>query len=307
MSFKTPQELIDAYTNGLKAAECDPEDTAKLLGELRHPLFGISAYPLDFSGAGKLSLPWLSLLKFVPDFGPSERQTDSDCVSHATRNVIDISRAVEIDRKGEIEGFIARGATEAIYQARDHYGRGMSCSGAARYVRQRGGILLRKDYGDIDLSKYNSSVGARHRVPDSIFITEAKKHQVKTASLITSTSEVRDALANGYAVSVCSGQGFSSSRDKNGIARPKGHWAHAMSIIGCDDTHEIFNEILFLIQNSWGVWNNGPKRHNQPDGSFWIREEVMADMLSARGSFVFSDVDGFPARQLPEYGLGGWV
>ena len=307
MSFKTPQELLDAYSNGLKAAKCDPDDIAKLLGELKNPLFGAAAYPLEFSGTGKLSLPFKSILKFVPDFGPSERQTDSDCVSQATRNAVDITRAVEIDINGEMEGFIARGATEAIYQARGHYGRGMTCSGAARYVSQRGGILLRKDYGDIDLSKYNSSTGSRHRIPNSIFIKEAKEHPVKTASLVTSTGEARDALANGYAMAVCSGQGFSSTRDENGVSRPKGSWAHAMTIIGCDDTHEIYNETLFLLANSWGHWNSGPKRHNQPDGSFWIREEVMADMLSARGTFVFSDVDGFPARQLPDYGLGGWV
>lgn len=305
--YRNPQELLDAYINGLEGAACDPEDLKALLGELPMPLFGAAAYHLEYTGEGKLSLPFKSLLKFDPGFGPAERQTTGDCVSHATRNAVDITRAVEIDIKGQAESFEARGATEGIYQSRGHRGQGMTCSGAARYVNDTGGILLRKDYGDVDLSVYNSSLGANSRIPNSVYRDEARKHQVKTVSLVATIEEARDALANGYALSCCSGLGFSSKRDENGIARREGSWAHAMAWIACDDTREIYDETLFLVQNSWGKWNNGPKRHGQPDGSFWIREKDARAILNARGSFVFSDVDGFPARQLPNYGLGGWV
>jgi len=61
----------------------------------------------------------------------------------------------------DAEDFVARGATEAIYGSRGHGGQGMSCSVAARFVHQNGGILVRKDYGFVDLSKYNSRVGTR--------------------------------------------------------------------------------------------------------------------------------------------------
>ena len=220
---------------------------------------------------------------------------------------MDITRAVEIDIKGEAESFEARGATEGIYQSRGHMGQGMTCSGSARYVNKTGGILLRKNYGDVDLSKYNSTLGAKKRIPNDIYVTEAKKHQVKTISLVTTIEEARDALANGYALSCCSQVGFTSMRDKNGISNRKGSWAHAMAWIACDDTRKVYDETLFLIQNSWGKWNSGPKVHGQPDGSFWVREKDARSILNARGSFVFSDVDGFPARQLPDYGLGGWV
>jgi|TARA_Y100001937_G_scaffold52257_1_gene72350 hypothetical protein len=305
--FNTPDELIKAYEDGFVGGECDPEDVMALLGELPMPLFGAAAWDLDSSGAGKLSTPFKSLLKFVKDFGPSERQTTGDCVSHSTRNAVDITRAVEIDIKGEAESFEARGATEGIYQSRGHMGQGMTCSGSARYVNKTGGILLRKNYGDVDLSKYNSTLGAKKRIPNDIYVTEAKKHQVKTISLVTTIEEARDALANGYALSCCSQVGFTSMRDKNGISNRKGSWAHAMAWIACDDTRKVYDETLFLIQNSWGKWNSGPKVHGQPDGSFWVREKDARSILNARGSFVFSDVDGFPARQLPDYGLGGWV
>ena len=69
-----------------------------------------------------------------------------DCVSHSTRNAVDISRAVEIHVDGERENWLARGATEAIYGCRGHGGQGMSCSRAATFVSQSGGVLVRKNY-----------------------------------------------------------------------------------------------------------------------------------------------------------------
>jgi len=476
--FEHPKDIAKAYEDGLVGASCDPEDLSKLLGELPMPLFGAAAYALEYSGEGKLSLPFKSVLKVDPTFGGHEAQTTGDCfekgtkvlmedgsvkdietigvgekvrthqnrsrrveslvkkmpsngtltdvcsekydirlsmtddhkvmvftdygydwvqtkdlklgdllvlptrdgklsqpqvvesasnittkatsiattlkspvacdkgvlspissitsrvydepvycinveedhsfianscvvhncVSHGTRNAVDITRMVEIDIEGQPESFIARGATEGIYQSRGHRGRGMSCSQAARYVNSQGGILLRQKYDGVDLSVYNSKTGSNSRIPRAIFIDEAQKHQVKTTSLLTTLTEARDALANGYALACCSGIGFTSVRDKNGISRRKGSWSHCMAWIACDDTRELYDEMLFLIQNSWGSnWNGGPKRHGQPDGSFWVRERDAQAIMNARGSFAFSNVEGFPARQLPDYGLGEWV
>ena len=307
MDFNRPSDLLNAYRNGFDGAICDPEETAELLGKLKTPLFGAAAHTLYGAGEGKLSLPFLSLLKFDPAFGPSERQTTGDCVSHATRNAIDVTRAVEIDIKGESEDFIVRSATEAIYQSRGHKRQGMTCSGAAKYTHEKGGILLRKDYGEVDLSTYNSKLGANHKIPKSIYIDEASKHRVETISMITTIEEARDALANGYGISVCSGYGFSSRRDSKGVAKRSGGWSHAMAWIACDDTRERLNETLFLVQNSWGKWNSGPRVHNQPEGSFWIREKDARGMLASKGSWVFSDVDGFPARDLPDYGTSTFL
>ena len=306
-TFNSPRELLNAYKNGFEGSVCDPEETAELLAKLKTPLFGATAFRLYGAGEGKLSTPFKSLLKFDSSFGPSERQTTGDCVSHSTRNAVDITRAVEIHIKGESESFETRSATEAIYQSRGHRGQGMTCSGAAKYVHSKGGILLRKDYGSVDLSKYDSSLGARHKIPKSIYVNEAQKHQVKTISMITTVEEARDALANGYAISVCSGYGFSSRRDSMGIAKRSGGWSHAMAWIACDDTRERLNETLFLVQNSWGKWNSGPKVHGQPEGSFWIREKDARGMLGSNGSWVFSDVDGFPARKLPNYGTSTYL
>lgn len=300
MDFNTPLQLLNAYVNGYNGAICDPEATEKLLSELPMPLFGDASTPLFGSGDGKLSTPFKAILKFVPNFGSTERQTVGDCVSHATRNAVDITRAVEILVNKEKEDFVARGATEAIYGSRGHSGEGMTCSGAARFVNKNGGILLRQKYDKYDLSVYNGRLGASwgsSGTPREL-VEIGKKNQVQTVSVVRSIQEAKDALANGYALSVCSNYGFSSKRDENGIARRQGSWGHAMAWIACDDTKTRLNETLFLIQNSWGVWNAGPKVNDQPDGSFWIREEDAAGMLAQEGAWVFSNVQGFPPRKL---------
>lgn len=297
-NFTTPRKILQFYNEGFIGGFCDEEDTKKLFSQLPMPLFGAAAYRLSGSGEKKLSLPFKHLLKFVPDFGPSEKQTTGDCVSHSTRNAIDITRAVEISVKNEREQFLHRGATEAIYQSRGHKQQGMSCSVAARYVYEKGGVLLRQKYDGCDLSIYNSQLGTKHKIPFDVYYKEAVKHQIKTISNIRSVEEARDALANGYGISVCSGYGFSSRRDSNGIAKRSKGWSHAMAWIACDDTRERYNETLFLVQNSWGRWNSGPKIHDQPDGSFWIREKDARGMLSGGGAWVFSDFDGFPARDI---------
>ena len=297
--FRNPRDLLQAYTDGFVGSWCDPEDTDKLLGQLPHPLFGVAASDLYSSGEGKVALLYKSVQKFDPTFGAHERQTTGDCVSHSTRNAVDVTRCHEIIG-GQSETFEARGATEAIYGSRGHGGQGMSCSVAARFVHQNGGILLRKDYGFVDFSEYKSSIGSRwgrSGVPKEVK-AEGKKHQVKTISLVKSVDEARDAIANGYALSVCSNYGFSSKRTEDGIARRSGSWNHAMCWCAIDDSREKYDETLFLIQNSWGKFNSGPKMHEQPDGSFWVREKDAAGMLNQNGAWAFSDVDGFPPRKV---------
>lgn len=71
-----------------------------------------------------------------------------------------------------------------------------------------------------------------------------------------------------------------------------------MSIVACDDTYERAKEALFLILNSWGPWNGGPKLFEQPDGSFWIYESVMDAMIRQGQTWGLGGIKGFPARKI---------
>ena len=304
----SPNFLYNEYRKGFSGCLWESHIYEELLENSKYAYFKDGAKKIKNSGKGKLSTPYKSLLKFDKK-AFDERQTTGDCVSHATRNACDISRAVEIDLHKQREGWVARGATEAIYGARGHSGQGMSCARAATFVTQTCGILVRKNYSGVaDFSKYNGNLGASwggRGLPDKV-IDLANDHQIKTASLIRTVEEARDAIANGYAISVCSRVGFSNKRDKKGIAKRSGSWAHAMAWIACDDTG---NEPLFLVQNSWGKWNDGghPDWGPIPDGSFLITSEVAANMLAQNGSYAFSEFDGFPVQKLPDYGFNTYL
>lgn len=297
MGFETPEDILKEYNNGLLGATHDPVDMMKLMNELPKPFFGDIGSQIFGTGKGLLSLPYKAVQHFFPAFGSDETQTTGDCVSHATRNAIDLTRAYEILHKKEKEVFLARGATEPIYGSRGHGGQGMHCSQAARFVNINGGFLLRENYSDIgvDLSKYNSNIGINwgtRGIPEKV-ISKSKEHQIGLVTTLNSIEQARDLLANGYGFSVCSNYGFSNVRDKNGISEVNGSWAHAMAWIACDDTHERLNETLFLVQNSWGIWNTGPKVHGQPEGSFWIRQGVAEAMIGEGAAFAYSDFKGF--------------
>lgn len=308
MARLTPQELYDKYRRGYSGCVWEPHHFDHLMSELKYPLFGDADRKIRDSGKNKLSLAYKSVLKF--DKNPyNERQTTGDCVSHGTRNACDVTRAVEIDIHKEKESWIARGATEAIYGARGFSGQGMSCSRAAEFVTKIGGIIVRKNYpGVADFSKYNGNLGANwggRGLPDKV-LDLANDHQIKTTSLVRTVEEARDALANGYGLAVCSNYGFSNTRDKKGFAKVSGNWAHCMAWIACDDTN---GEPAFLVQNSWGKWNDGghPAWGPIPDGSFLIHADVAAGMLSQSGSYAFSGFDGFPPQKLPNYGFDDYL
>lgn len=308
MAKLSPQDLYNNYRKGFSGCLWEEHIYEELLENSKYAYFKDGAKKIKNSGRGKLSTPYKSLLKFDKK-AFDERQTTGDCVSHATRNACDISRAVEIDIKKEREGWIARGATEAIYGARGHGGQGMSCARAATFVSETGGIIVRKNYpGVADFSKYNGGLGAGwggRGLPDKV-IDLANDHQIKTTSLVRTIEEARDAIANGYGLAVCSNVGFSNKRDKKGIAKVSGSWAHAMAWIACDDTG---SEPLFLVQNSWGKWNDGghPDWGPIPDGSFLITADVAANMLAQNGSYAFSEFDGFPVQKLPNYGFEDYL
>lgn len=300
MEYNNPQELLDAYNNGLKGATYDPQDMAELLTQLPNPLFGAIGENLYGTGKGALCLPYKAVQYFFSKFGEDEAQTTGDCVSHATRNAVDVTRCYEILYKKEKEVFVARGATEPIYGSRGHGGQGMHCSQAARFVGVTGGFLLRENYTDIgiDLSKYNAKLGTNwgsRGLPQNL-VTKASPYRITNVTTIESLEEARDLLANGYGLSVCSNKGFSNKRDKYGIAETSGSWSHAMAWIAVDDTHERLNETLFLVQNSWGLWNSGPKYYDQPEGSFWIRQKDAEAMIGDGGAFAFADFKGFTRK-----------
>jgi len=271
------------------------------------PEFGDVAPHLKGKGAGRLSTPYKSVLRFAPKSFTDEAQTTGDCTSHGTRNAHDISRAVEIDVKGEPESWEARGATEPIYGNRGHSGAGMSPARATMWCHEYG-IMIRKDYGFVDLSEYDSRIGARwgRSGPPTPVRETAAEHPCKYYARIRNVEELRDALAAGMGAHVGSQYGNDGKRDSNGVARWNASWNHDMCVGAADETGD---DLYFLVINSWGIWNDGghPEGGPIPGGAFLVPSRDMSRMIASGECWVVGDVTGYPARDLPDYGAAAFL
>jgi hypothetical protein len=265
-----------------------------------------AGHEIKDTGEGKTVLLHKFLEKINGAF-PVNRQAVGDCVSHGWSKGIETLMAVEILLKGEREDWPKLlTATEWIYGTsrvlvgggRLGNGDGSLGSWAAKAVQEHG-TLLRKSYGSVDLSKYSGQRAKEwgyRGLPSSELEPIADEHPVKTCALVTTYEEARDAIANGYPVPVCSNQGFTSTRDSEGFAKASGSWAHCMLFMAVDDAHR---RPGLLCMNSWGPdWISGPKRHDQPEGSFWCDAETADRMLRGQDSYAISNFSGYPAREI---------
>ena len=184
-------------------------------------------------------------------------------------------------------------------------GDGSTGAWGAKWLESTGGYLARGVYGSFDLTAYDvprCRAWGNSGVPNELE-PECKKHQAR-CTLVGSTADAKAALANGYAIAVCSGVGFDSNknqegkptRDSEGFLKAQGSWGHCMAIIGYRADRP-----GFLILNSWGPgWVTGPKGKfdDIPDGSFWAAETDVRRMLSEQDSYAVANADGFKKRKL---------
>jgi hypothetical protein len=334
--FEHVYDVVAAYESGFIGASCDAEKTEQLQAEIAAAggipsgALACSTYGLEDSGKGKLSLPFLSIEQLYPGALPGGAQGRGDCVSWSTRNAClttmctDITSAQPDEVSGKLEGAPEVTAearlngvlsTEAIYNWRAHGGDGWFCSDSVKVVMQQSGLWLRKKYDEIgvDFTRYSARNAGLYgsRQPPAAWLKVGENHRIRTATVLKSYEELRDMLANGYGVTSCGGEGFSNQRDENGASRKTTRWAHAMAYISVDDRDEIkaiYNEPLVLVQNSWGDWNDGPRRIRGtqidiPIGSFWAR---WSD-LKNREMIAVSGVPGWPPKKLKNFGALGRI
>lgn len=322
--FDTPEDCQAWYEAGNVGCETSIDSINELREsmEIRRGEEVSRQYGFHGAGEGKLNIPFLGVMKLFPGCWPGPAQTTGDCVSHGTKNAClvtlcsDILSGAPDEVTGLVEGVpvvsatgIANGviATEPIYGHRGHGGQGADCAKLAKYVTTAGGILLRRNYpeADVDLEKYNSSIGARwggRGTPEAVNAI-GKQHPIRKATELKG-DDVRDFLANGFGVNTCSGLGFSSTRDENGFSKQQGRWSHSQAIIGNDDRQIIkdkYGEALDLWLNSWAKFNSGGRRilgtdWDIPEGSYWAKSSLRPRCFL----IAFSGAAGW-GRKVPDY------
>jgi len=261
------------------------------------------------SGRGKVVLLWKYFEEVTKNPLVPHLQEIGDCVSHGFGLGIDILSAVQMLMYSKPERWVAKVATEVLYAgSRVEIGggkvRGDGSMGtwAGEFIN-KWGVLHRKRYlgGKYDYTEYSGQVArtlGRQGVPDPLEPL-CRLHPVKTVSICRSWSECRDAIANGHLVAMCSSVGFKTrgGRDKDGFLTPSRRpWMHCMLIAGVDDQYKRPGG---LIINSWGSnWTYGPKRHGQPEGSFWADASVIDRGLRQGDSIAMSAYLGYPRFDL---------
>lgn len=314
-----PDQIRAIYESGFQGVLRDPFESA-----FAASLFGAEdfyeAFPLARNlGKGKLVTPYKAALALEPEFGRYEAQTTGDCVSHATRNAGAIDWYIDAlfgETQIPAEGFSLgewtatnvspRLATEPIYGYRGHGGQGANCGRLASYIGPDGpgGFLLRAKWTNsrtgqtIDLSRYDSRIGHNWGRPGTpSWVNElSRPNRAVRLFRCTSLEMARDASAMGFGIQRCWGGGFSSRRDEHGFANQQGSWAHAEAWIGFDDTdlaHRHGGGPCPLEQNSWGTWNSGPKRADQPDGSYWMFSRTAQRIIDAGAIYIVCSVSGY--------------
>lgn len=226
------------------------------------------------------------------------------CVSFGTGSAIEYLMCVQIALANRNEEFRPL-AQEVIYGgSRVQVGggriRGDGSVGAwaAQFV-QKWGVVARGKYGSYDLSSYSESTcrqfGSKG-CPKELE-TVARENPVKGITLVKTVDEAKKSLANGYPIAVCSNQGFSQTRDKDGFCQARGSWAHCMCLTGYRQSG---GRKGFFVLNSWGEsYFSGPVGLGDPSpAGFWAEEPVVNRMLSQGDSWAFSDLKGFPGRKL---------
>lgn len=285
----------------------NPKETEKILAATNMPYFGACSHAVGSnSGMGKKQLLYKFVEAILGHYVELVQQI-GDCTSFSGIHGLIHLACAEIANGGESESFEGVLSTEYCYGvSRVLIGNGQlgnqdgsMGSWTVEGLKQYGSIKRAK-YGNIDLSQYNPNTakqwGSPRGGPPKELLNIGKEHRIKSYSLVESVEQAVDAIQNGYPVLFCSNQGFSNVRDKDGFLKPQGSWPHAMCGIAQDTEYK---RPGICIQNSWPKgWVSGPKRHEQPDGSFWVDLDVIRSMIRGRDTFVISDYEGYPAKDL---------
>lgn len=239
----------------------------------------------------------------------TSRQNIGSCVGHgkynAERTLMDADIVIRGDAEEPKELFEPYGYGRSRYHAGiGGSGDGSTGSGAAK-AAMADGVLLRDLSGLSGWSESGDTINWSGQVDhqwsngsriDDKWLTEGRKHLVRSAAMVTTYEQVRDAIANGYPVTVASNRGFRAFPEDKGKrwGTPGGSWAHQMCFIGVDDDPARPGAYCW---NSWGASAHPAPVDDAPPGGFWVDAEVVASMVRQQDSFAFSQFDGFPAQR----------
>ena len=269
----------------------------------RHPMAATFAPPLfqaapHLVGADEDVLLYKAFKDALGDYPHYIKQAIGDCTSFGSGHAVDLLQCVEMTLGNQPIAWLET-CTEAIYgmgrEIAGMLGGGDGCYGVAvAKALVEHGAVPRKLVGAY--SGQRAKEWGSRGVPSDIKAKMAE-HKLGAAALVTTLEELDAALANGYPAAGGFGQGFTMTRDADGVCRQQGRWGHEQC---CAGRRRKNGRRQYLLLQSWGDGvPSGPLSDDQPSFSFWIDESSMADILGQRDFLAFSKFPGFESRVIP--------
>jgi hypothetical protein len=225
-------------------------------------------------------------------------QAIGDCTSFGSSHAVDLLQCVEIVI-GKLPLTFHEICTEAIYGAGREIagmlGGGDGCYGVAvAKAFLTVGSTTRKAVGPYSGQRAKS--WGRNGVPADVK-TSMAPFKVKATALITTLDELDASLSNGYPSAGGYSEGFTMTRDANGMCRRSGRWGHETCFVGKRTRN---GQREYLMCQSWGPnVPSGPCVDDQPDYSWWMTADEAANILGQQDWLTFSGGPQFEVRPLP--------
>jgi len=306
-TFAANASIQSRYEAGYSGILYDPEsserlrDVAKRTGGSETFEDAADANGLVNAGAGSLSCPFIATLEIWPEAFPGDPQLEGSCVGHNGKNsgmgtlAAEIASGLADAVTGVIEGppdVSAEGEASGvfsicgIYPFRGYSGHGWDCGSCAEVMVTDGGLLVARNYPEWSIDLTNVTSKTENLTPSkmsALMRAACPEHQFRTCASASAPEAIRDALAVGICLGSCGGEGFSSTLNEHGVAKRSGSWSHAMAILACDDREwakSTYGGPLFLVQNSWGRWQNSGGSRDIHDSAQYVPASKKAEWIA---------------------------
>ena len=292
----------------------DPAGAEAFASGLPHPTLAEAAPDLVRSEPREAHL-WPALLKCSPQWRRGSQGSVGSCVGWGASLGVDLTAACDIVYRNQPEMWSGRTVEASLYgssrveargQSSNRGGDGSTGFHAAKSIRECGALHYGVDYGGTVIPEKDKQARdrewGRDGVPDSLE-PFAKLRRCSEVTLATTFEEAAAAVSNGLPVVVCSGVGFSMTRDDQGFCSPGPTWWHCMTFAGV----RYGKRPGLLCMNSWGDSNTKGKHypHDIPTAvancSFWVDASVCTRMLSGKDSYVYAGYSGFQVTKIPDW------
>lgn len=219
-------------------------------------------------------------------------QTIGDCVSHGFGRSVDYLFCVK-----QVNNLVSEKwdepktacMTEYIYAVGREAGNDLGPSDGSTGIWQIDG-LKHDGYITRDGKSYDGQLAKQYawRGAPAELKQRGRIHLLEDYAQVEDPQDAANSLKAGNPVAICSNQGFTMTRDANGVCRPTGTWNHCMMVSGL---FKVNNAWYFVIEQSWGQNTPSgatPMGGQAPDNSFGCDWNTMGRILGQGDSYSLS-------------------